>query len=142
MIYTSYFSNVKKLPPNVTPVCITVRKPSWFRGQWYGDLAPEYWILNDWKNDHDNEKYTERFMKHVLEQRNIIKVMNDFQLMLPIKQRAQMTESVVMSRDYHIALICYEAPEDFCHRHIVAQWLHSFGIKCEEWMEDCHVEEE
>ena len=32
-----------------------------------------------------------------------------------------------------IALICYEKPSDFCHRHLVAEWLNKNGFKCEEW---------
>lgn len=31
-----------------------------------------------------------------------------------------------------IALICYEKPTDFCHRHLVAEWLTTNGIKCDE----------
>ena len=33
----------------------------------------------------------------------------------------------------NIALICYEKPSDFCHRHLVAEWLNDNGFKCEEW---------
>lgn len=32
-----------------------------------------------------------------------------------------------------IALICYEKPSDFSHRHLVAEWLNRNGFKCEEW---------
>ena len=32
-----------------------------------------------------------------------------------------------------IALVCYEKPEDFCHRHILAAWLEEYNIK--EWEE-------
>lgn len=32
-----------------------------------------------------------------------------------------------------IALICYEKPSDFCHRHLVSEWLNQNGFKCEEW---------
>lgn len=35
--------------------------------------------------------------------------------------------------DAAIALICYEKPSDFCHRHLVAEWLNQNGYKCEEW---------
>lgn len=31
-----------------------------------------------------------------------------------------------------IALICYEKPSDFCHRHLVAQWLRDNGFGCSE----------
>lgn len=32
-----------------------------------------------------------------------------------------------------IALICYEKPSDFYHRHLVAEWLIKNGFQCEEW---------
>lgn len=32
-----------------------------------------------------------------------------------------------------IALICYEKPSDFCHRHLVAEWLNQNGYRCDEW---------
>lgn len=33
-----------------------------------------------------------------------------------------------------IALICYEKPTDFCHRHLVADWLNKNGFKCDEYL--------
>lgn len=33
--------------------------------------------------------------------------------------------------------ICGKAPswyDDFCHRHLVAQWLRANGFSCTEWM--------
>ena len=32
-----------------------------------------------------------------------------------------------------ICLMCYEKPSDFCHRHLVANWLNENGIECKEW---------
>lgn len=32
-----------------------------------------------------------------------------------------------------ICLVCYEKPCDFCHRHLVADWLNEHGFKCKEW---------
>lgn len=29
-------------------------------------------------------------------------------------------------------LLCYEKPGDFCHRHLVSQWLNENGIRCSE----------
>ena len=29
--------------------------------------------------------------------------------------------------------ICYEKPDDFCHRHLAADWMRKAGIPCEEW---------
>lgn len=39
------------------------------------------------------------------------------------------------SSKHDIALICYEKPSDFCHRHLVADWLIKNGFKCREWSE-------
>lgn len=39
-----------------------------------------------------------------------------------------------MAEDRDIALVCYEKPEDFCHRHLVAQWLRDAGYSVEEWI--------
>ena len=32
-----------------------------------------------------------------------------------------------------IALICYEKPENFCHRHLVAEWLQEAGYQVQEY---------
>ena len=32
-----------------------------------------------------------------------------------------------------IALVCYEAPDKFCHRHLVADWFNKAGYRCEEY---------
>lgn len=32
-----------------------------------------------------------------------------------------------------ICLICFEKPTDFCHRHLVADWLTKNGFQCEEY---------
>ena len=40
-------------------------------------------------------------------------------------------DSLAKSDD--IALICYEKPSDFCHRHLVADWLIERGFDVEEY---------
>ena len=40
-----------------------------------------------------------------------------------------------MSDGMDIALVCYEKTGDFCHRHLVAEWLRAADIPVEEWME-------
>ena len=34
-----------------------------------------------------------------------------------------------------VCLLCYETPENFCHRQLVAEWLNNAGIACVEWDE-------
>ena len=33
-----------------------------------------------------------------------------------------------------IALVCYELPNEFCHRHLIAQWLKQYGYDVEEYL--------
>jgi hypothetical protein len=30
--------------------------------------------------------------------------------------------------------LCYEKPQDFCHRHLVSDWMRSVGINIEEFV--------
>ena len=43
-----------------------------------------------------------------------------------------MNSPVWNNENFHIALICYEKPSEFCHRHLVADWLKEYGIEVEE----------
>lgn len=70
----------------------------------------------------------------MLEELSIVRVNNDLQLLIPYDIRCKMQHNVAYSPDWHIALICYEKPSDFCHRHLVADWLNKNGIPCEEWV--------
>ena len=36
--------------------------------------------------------------------------------------------------DKDVALVCYEKPSDFCHRHLVADWLNKNGFECKEFV--------
>lgn len=69
----------------------------------------------------------------MLEPLFVTKVLGDIHLMMPVEMREKMQDPVWRSPDYHVALICYEKPSDFCHRHLVSDWINLRGIKCEEW---------
>lgn len=118
MIYTSYFAKIKALPDNIVPVSISLKPPVGYKGLQYKKLAPSPSILYNWKQDYDKDEYIIRFYKEILNR-------------LTIKQ--VITELRELCGDKDIALICYEKPEDFCHRHLVAEWLISNGFRCEEW---------
>ena len=87
----------------------------------------------EWKKNHDNDYYIKCFNEQVLSKLNQIEIITDLHMMLPREVREKMQHSVHNSPDWHIALICYEKPTDFCHRHLVAQWLSKIGIECKEW---------
>lgn len=119
MIYTSYFAKLKELEKhNIIPISICGKAPDWFKGLQYKELTPKYGFFMEWKKNHDNDYYIQCFNDQVLKDLNIENVV--FQLY-----------SLARAKD--IALICYEKPSDFCHRHLVAEWLKQNGFQCEEW---------
>ena len=133
MIYTTYFAKLKYLPKNVIPISICGKAPSWYTGLQYKKLAPKYNFFIKWKETHDNDYYVEHFQKEVLSPLDFIKTIHELHLLLPYEVREKIQSSIWDASDWHIALVCYEKPSGFCHRHLVAQWLNTQGIKCEEY---------
>lgn len=117
MIYTSYFANLRNLPNTITPIAICGKTPDFYQGLTYKTLAPKYSFFKIWKQTGDNNYYTEQYYKLVLNTLNVDEVVNEL-------------ESLSLTSD--IALICYEKPSDFCHRHLVSEWLNHNGYLCEE----------
>ena len=133
MIYTTYFAQLRNLPENIFPVSICAKAPVWYKGAQYKKLAPLYGILMKYKEDHDAEYYTKHFYAEVLDKLSVATVLNDLQLKLPENMQAKTDPPIWQNDNLHIALVCFEKPSDFCHRHIVAEWLNSHNIKCQEW---------
>lgn len=75
----------------------------------------------EWKKNRDNDYYIEHFQTEVLDGLDAATVIKELNYLV----------SNVNGKD--IALICYEKPSDFCHRHLVAEWLIKNGFQCEEW---------
>lgn len=133
MIYTTYFAKLKSLPKNIIPISICGKAPSWYTGLQYKKLAPKYDFFMKWKETRDNDYYIEHFQKEVLSPLDFIKTIHELHLLLPYEVREKIQSAVWDAPDWHIALVCYEKPSDFCHRHLVSQWLNTQGIKCEEY---------
>ena len=121
MLYTSYFANLKNLPKDIVPISICGKAPDWYDGLQYKRLAPKYDFFKVWKETHDNDYYIKCFREQVLAWLDIKQVCYDLKR---------------MAGTGNIALICYEKPGDFCHRHLVAEWFQAFGIPVEEWKGD------
>ena len=123
MIYTSYFANLKRLPSSVIPISICGKAPDWYNGLQYKKLAPKYGFFMEWKQNHDNDFYIKCFYEQVLNHLDVIKVYDELYALAGMRGLKQ----------YDICLICYEKPSNFCHRHLVSDWLNKNGIACEEW---------
>ena len=124
MIYTSYFAKLKSLPDNIIPVSICGKAPDWYTGLQYKKLAPKYDFFMKWKENHDNDYYIKCFNEQVLDKLDILTVVRD------LIDLTSANESIVGK---NFCLICYEKPSDFCHRHLVADWLNERGFECKEW---------
>lgn len=118
VIYTSYFANLRKLPFDLTPISISIYPPKGWKGLEYKVLAPSASILAEWKRDGDCKKYIDRYHEDILSKLDPQKIVSDlYQL---------------AGEDKRIVLVCYEKSTDFCHRHLVAEWLEKHGFSVAE----------
>lgn len=134
MIYTTYFAQLRNLPSNMIPVSICGKAPEWYKGIQYKRLAPKYGFFMEWKKTHNNDYYVEHFSTEVLDSLSVMMVLTELQCAIPDEIKEQMQSPFYTNPDWHIALICYEKPEDFCHRHLVSQWFCDSGFECKEWV--------
>lgn len=132
MIYTSYFAKLKSLPKNIIPISICGKAPNWYQGLQYKKLAPKYDFFIKWKENHDNDYYIKCFNEQVLNKLNAEQVVKELDNLLLNKTLA-FDYGGDLKEVPRIALICYEKPSDFCHRHLVADWLNKNGVECKEW---------
>ena len=116
MIYTSYFSS-RKYDPKLG-VSIS-RWNTFWKGAVCLDLAPSELLLSWWKSLPGDiqlladvqEQYKRAYKEETLNQLN------------PVEVAAHLDGKV---------LLCFEKSTDFCHRHLVAEWLRTAGFDCEE----------
>lgn len=110
-IYTSYLARASKLQAKgLLPIAIVRFLPKNVNMIDLKTLAPSKELLFEYKRTLNTTVYTHGFNK-VLASKNPEDVINTLELIS--KQHN--------NRD--IVLICYEKTGDFCHRHLVANWL-------------------
>ena len=118
MIYTSYFGNMRNIPSDIIPIAITRFPPKWYEGATLKDIAPPIHLLNHYKEHYDKEYYIDVFKREVLSN-------------LSQKDIVYKIQKSFGAKD--VVLLCYEKKGDFCHRHLVSQWLRDGGFRCEEY---------
>lgn len=139
MIYTSYFDNIEKLPDNIIPISICGKAPDWYKGLQYRKLAPKLKFFNEWLKNKDNTFYIEHFNTEVLNNLNQYEVINDLYNKLDTKSKEIIGVTNCTpwnNNNINIALICYEKPNEFCHRHLVAEWFKQYNIDVKEWTKE------
>ena len=131
MIYTSYFANVDKIKakaPWLVLVSIAGKTPDEFDGKKLKELMPKHDWWKEWHDKYSNDEtgcgidfYKQKYYETVLNATE------------PEEVAAKLKE---LADGKDVCLLCYEVPEKFCHRHLVAEWLQNAGIACVEWDED------
>lgn len=121
---TGYFAKLKEyVEAGYTPVSIARYAPPFYHGIEYKILAPSYDCLNDYKyGEHkgNTDKFLGRYMSELAK--------------LNAKEVVKVLEELTNVKEDKIILLCFEKPEDFCHRHLAAAWLHNCAaIDCEEY---------
>lgn len=120
-IVTSYYANIKNLPEDYTLISISGRiSEDILNAIDIHDkaLAPSWSIFKDYKETYDTEVYEKRFVNEVLPNINLKHKLKEWQ---------------EISGNDKFALLCYETPNDFCHRHIVAEAFNEIGFEVKEY---------
>lgn len=117
-IYTTYFANLKKLPADIIPISIALKPPAGYKGLVYSKLFPSEDMLRAYKRNGDEMQYVRDYNAQVLSTLNPYTV---------LKELGAMTDGT------KIALVCFEKPDDFCHRHLIARWLKNIDINVKEF---------
>ena len=113
-MFTSYYDNIANI--TYPTIGISGWMPDWYNGPTYRKLAPKYktCYLPYIQGKIDSQEYTARYTYEVLNKLNPQTVYNE----------------LCDRGGPNAVLLCYEKPEQFCHRHLVARWLNlSLGIK-------------
>lgn len=108
-IVTSYYPMINALSDSgYVPISIAGGTPEWYLGLTYKKLAPKWSFFKEYKTGNLNEEgYITQYNALVLDQLNLRKVLSDLEIL----------------GGSRLALLCYEKPSDFCHRHLVAEWI-------------------
>lgn len=103
-LYTSYYAKSGTHP---SAISISANAPSFYVGDKYLALAPSWELIRAYKSGQvDEGGYVEWYLR-LLKDRKLV----------PQQVADNIAEGSI--------LLCYEKSGDFCHRHIVAEWLES-----------------
>lgn len=115
-IYTSYFGNLRYLRKAcIMPIGIARWKPRFYDGVSMFSVAPTRYMLSDACSQ---EEYLKLY-DEILRSRGAQNILNEI-------------ESI--AKGSNVALLCYEKPSDFCHRHLLADFLNKeLGLNIREF---------
>jgi hypothetical protein len=109
MIYTSYYGNLE-IKNRVNLVSISRSTPGHIKCIHYNQLKPFWALINHYKTHHDIDYYIDQYDRLL----------------------AKLDPSEVYARLNNHIILCYEKPSDFCHRHLISEWLRNNGYEADE----------
>lgn len=112
-ISTSYFAQLRKIEAmaGAVPVAVCRYPPDWYKGEVYKKIAPDYSMMTGMKNADTREYFKSKYLKEVLGR------------LEPGIVEKDIAAIVERNGGAFAVLLCFEKPADFCHRHLVAEWL-------------------
>lgn len=112
-IYTGYYGNMRAYR-GMTCVAISLSVPKWLTVSLPNcrELNPKPYMLHM-----EREQYTEAYNR-ILER---------------LSPQGIVDYLSTVSKGNDVVLLCYEKPEDFCHRQLVAAWLNRHGLDVQEY---------
>lgn len=106
-VYTSYFANWRKFPEGAVPIAVCRGVPHWFQGKVCYTLAPDWKTVQGMRCSATRKQFVIRYCAYL----------NTLVKSMVLQELAELSEG----KD--VVLLCYEKPTDFCHRHLIADWL-------------------
>ena len=116
-MYTSYYGMRRYFPDKSKLVSISTDggRAKRFKGRTFPALAPPSNLLSFYHKHKNQEFYAKTFQEKILDK------------MCAYDIAQELGDGTI--------LLCYEKPNEFCHRHIVADWLRQHGrIEIEEFV--------
>lgn len=132
-LYTTYFANLINLPNDIVPISISLKSPPGWSGAEFKKLAPPYRLLKTYKEAMLTKDLDENKVKDYYRKRYEELVLSKLDPMSILEELKLISDECALEKDFNIALVCYEKPSDFCHRHIVSYWFNNNGITCKEY---------
>lgn len=113
-VHTSYYSNIRNIPADYFLVSTSGWIPDEIKNSvdsWDRSLAPSLDIYNQYKETNDSKIYIDRFKEERLSKIDWLEKLESFEMIAT--ENGKNIENIV--------LLCYEKPDEFCHRHILAE---------------------
>ena len=129
-IYTSYFSNkrLKNKEGIRISICLNMQGYTFYHyNRWYKELAPNLEIFKKYKSIGNKTQSTKNWFT-----REYVRKLDELRNKDRLEGYVDELKKLVQYNDVY--LLCYEKPLEFCHRHVLAEYLNNnYELNIEEY---------